>query len=229
MSYIPPPRDDSGWQTQRPADEASTGTALARSLVASGGALVGGLLAVPVAGVLFVALFERVGVRIMESVVSGAFEDVSGIEDVIAAIFLMIAAVMIAVIVVGALVAPVFLVLPMTAVAVSLRLTKAGFIMRTVWLTLVTVLVLAAGVLMVAKVADVQLKWWAILPVLAIGGFLGRYIVELSWPGRAGLPDRSVVGTKWKRLTVAWLVIMLVGAVAAVIVVFLAAEASPPG
>lgn len=229
MSYFPPPRDNSGWQQQRPADDASTGTALARSLVASGGALVGGLLAVPVAGVLFVALFERVGVRIMESVVSGALDDVSGIEGVIAAIFLVIAAVMIAVIVVVALVAPVFLVLPMTAVAVSLRLTKAGLIMRTVWLTLATVLVLAVGGLMAANAADVEVNWWAILPVLAIGGFLGRYIVELSWPGPAALPGRSVVGTKWKRLTVAWLVIMLVGTVAAVIVVFLAAEISPPG
>jgi hypothetical protein len=228
MSYVPPPRDDIGWQTQRPADEASTGTALARSLVASGGALVGGLLAVPVAGVLFVALFERVGVRIMESVVSGALEDVSGIEGVIAAIFVVIAAVMIALIVVVALVAPVFLILPMTAVAVSLRLTKAGLIMRTVWLTLVTVLVLAAGVLMAANVADVRLSWWAILPVLAIGGFLGRYIVELSWPGRAGLPDRNVVGPRWKRLTVAWLVIMLIGAVGAATLVLFAAQASGP-
>lgn len=196
--------------------------AAGRSFASAGGALAGGLLAVPIGAVLFVFLFERVGIPIVDSVVTSALDDVRGIEALFVGVFLVLAGLVVAIIVVVALVAPVFVVLPMVAVAVALRLCRAGLIMRTVGLTLVTVLGLALTVLIVANVAGLRVEWWFCFPVLAVGGFAGRYLVEVSRPDRAGLPDQVVLGPRWKRLTLAWLVIVLVGVAGAIALSLLA-------
>ncbi|GAB3427845.1 hypothetical protein [Flindersiella endophytica] len=220
MSHLP--------SQQAQENGASALPGVLRSLAAAGGALAGGLLAVPIAGVLFVFLFERVGVSIVESVVSEAMEGVDGLEALFVGLFLALAAVVLAVVIVVALVAPVFVVLPMVAVAVALRLARAGLIMRTIGFTLATVLALAVGVVLVANVAGLKVQWWLCFPVLAAGGFAGRYLVERTRPDRAGVPDTAVVGRRWKRVAVAWLVVVLVG-VAGGIAVVLSATAQVSG
>jgi hypothetical protein len=196
--------------------------AAGRSFAAAGGAVAGGLLAVPLGAVLFLYLFERVGVRIVDSVISSALDDVNGLEALVVGLFLAIAGLVLAIIVVVALVAPVFVVLPMVAVAVALRLSRAGLIMRTVGLTLAVVIGLGLAVSMLANLAGARVEWWFCFPVLAVAGFAGRYIVERASPDRAGVPDREVVGPRWKRVALAWLVIVLVGVVGAIAVSLLA-------
>jgi hypothetical protein len=112
------------------------------------------LLAVPVGLALFEFLFDRIGARIRDDVFSDATTGSSGVESLLAAIFMPIAAVMVAVIVVVAMVAPVFAVLPIVGIVVALRSSRAGLIMRSVAFTLAAAFLLGGGVVLVASMAD---------------------------------------------------------------------------
>jgi hypothetical protein len=193
--------------------------AWARSLAAAGGASAGMLLAVPLGGLLFVILFERLGTAIIRDITSGALtNDLSGVEAVLVGIFVIIGALMVAILAVVALVLPVFVIVPIVTTALALRLAGAGLIARTLLLALGGVVALAAVARMASSSVEIDLNWWTWALVAAVGAFAGRLVVELWKPDEAG---RGAHGDeewrRWIRLGVVW--IALVGL--AIVLVFL--------
>ncbi|MEQ4209312.1 hypothetical protein [Actinopolymorpha sp. B9G3] len=179
--------------------------AWARSFAAAGGAAAGALLAVPVGGFLIVVLFERIGTAIIRDITSGAVtDDMSGVEAVIAAVFLLLTAVLVAILVVVALVTPVFVILPMAATALALRLAGAGLIARSLLVGLGLVIGLAAGVGAASSSVDIDMDLWIWILVAAAGAFGGRLVVELWKPDDAGRVDGATGRRRWSRLGVAW-------------------------
>ncbi|MEQ7124451.1 hypothetical protein ABN034_07990 [Actinopolymorpha sp. B11F2] len=199
--------------------------AWARSFAAAGGAVAGVLLAVPVGSFLLVVLFERLGTAIIRDISSGALaDDLSGVEAVIAGVFLLLTAVLVAILVVVALVTPVFVIVPMATTALALRLAGAGLIARTLLLALGGVVVLAGGLRMALSSVGVDLDWWTWVLAAAGGAFAARLVVELWKPDDAGRGDDSDDSDdgwrRWIRLGVVWialaalaivLVLLLVG------------------
>ena len=180
-----------------------------RSAAAAVGAAVGALGAMTIGGPLFALLFIHVGGPIAGGIISDATQGRSGVEAVLVAIFVVIAAVMVAILVVTVLVAPVFVVLPLAATAVALRLTKAGLIMRSLWLTLAAVAGLAVVRLALAghrpsiaihlsgddqsralHLSHVGPGGWMWVLIVAAGAFAGRLAVELWKPDQASRPLR---------------------------------------
>lgn len=188
--------------------------ALLRALVAAAGAAVGTLVAVPVGQVLFAVLFAHVGKAVMESVIGSV--DLAGrpvIEAVILGIVLVLAGLVIAIFVVSILVAPVFVILPLAASGIALRLVRAGLVLRTVWLTLATAVILAVGIGVALEALELRTEGWVWLVIVASAAFVARIVVELWTPERARRPD-GAVRSRWKRLAVVW-VVLVVGAVVA--------------
>jgi len=199
--------------------------ALGRSAAAGAGALVGGLIAVPTAGRLGLYLFETLGTRIIDGVLTSALDDVSGISAFFVAAFALVFGVTLAALVVLALVAPLFVVLPIVVTAVTLRLTGAGLILPTVAWTLVWGGGFAVAAWAVAALADHRLDGWSVIPAVALAASLGRVTVELWRPERAGVPDEGVLGRRWRRVALSWLLVLVIATVAAVGFVLLTARA----
>lgn len=190
-----------------------SGAALGRSAASAGGAVAGFVVAVPLGAYLAFVLFVRVGVPFVNAILDGALtRDMPGVQAFIVGALLVVAAVVVAVCLVFALVAPIFVLVPLLGTATALRLSRAGVITRTLWLTFALVTALAAAVLTVLWALDARPQWWMWPGLVCIGAFLGRLIVELSDPGSADQPaDLSTVGKRWKRLGLAWLVLLVVG------------------
>lgn len=198
--------------------------ATARCGAAAVGAVAGGLVAFPVGTFLAALLFTHVGKRIVTDIVASGTDDVHGVAAVFAAIMLVVAGIAIAAIVVVALVAPVFVLLPMVATGLALRLTRAGLVLRTVWLTLAAVAVLSVAVLLALSAAEADAHWWMWLAVVGVAAFVGRAVVELVWPVPADLPaGRMSVSRRWKALGVTWLLVVAV-VLAGLAVVFVALQ-----
>lgn len=190
---------------------------LLRSLVAAGGAAGGLVIAVPLGAFLGVWLFEHVGVPVAEGIISGGAGGSGGddwLESLVVGIFLAIAAIMVAVLVVAALVAPVFVVLPMLGTAVALRLTGAGLILRTMWLSLAAFVLLGVGTAALVEALDVRTHWWMWAAVVAVGSFAGRLVVEAWQPRAAGVRGPLTVTRRWKALVIVWLCLLVVAVAA---------------
>lgn len=189
--------------------------ALLRALVSAAGAVVGTFVAVPVGQVLFVVLFAHVGKAVIDEVLGG--DVLAGrpvIEAVLVAIVLVMAAFVLAVLVVCVLVAPVFVILPLAGSAVALRLARAGLVMRTLWLTLAAAVLLAVGVGVALEALELRTDGWVWLVIVASAAFVARIVVELWEPERACRPD-GAARTRWKRLAVVWVVLVVAAVVAA--------------
>jgi hypothetical protein len=177
------------------------------------------LLAVPLGGLLFAVLFESLGTAIIRDITSGAVtDDLSGVEAVLVGIFVIIAALMVAILAVVALVLPVFVIVPIVTTALALRLAGAGLIARTLLLALGGVVALGAVARMASSSVEIDLSWWTWALVAAAGAFAGRLVVELWRPDEAARGAHSDEGwRRWIRLGVVW--IALVGL--AIVLVFL--------
>lgn len=194
--------------------------ATARCGAAAGGATAGGLVAFPLGGLLATWLFARIGTRIISGIVSDGLRGVHGIAVVFAAILLVVAGLAVAAIVIAVLVAPVFVVLPMLATGVALRLTRAGLVLRTLWLTLAAVAVLSIGVLLGLSAVKGNAHWWLWLVIVGGAAFLARMVVELAWPEPSARAAGPVsVGRRWKLVGAVWL-IAVVAVLAALAIVF---------
>jgi hypothetical protein len=189
--------------------------AVGRSAAAAGGSVAGVLVAMPIGAYLAALLFEHVGVPLAREIVSdGTSQGGPVLETILVGVFLVLAALVLAIYVVVALVAPIFVVLPLLATSIVLRLTGAGLITRTLWLMLGVVALLAAVFFPTLSVFDVDAGWPVWIVLVALGGFLGRLIVELWRPDLANRPaSTAAVWHRWKRLGVVWLVLFLVAIV----------------
>jgi hypothetical protein len=195
----------------------------ARSIAAAGGAAVGMLLAVPVGGLLFVFLFERLGTAIIRDITSGALtDDLSGVEAVLVGIFVVIGALAVAALAVVALVTPVFVILPTAATALALRIVGAGLIARTLLLALGTVVALVALLQAVSSSLDIDMDLWTWVLVAAGGAFAGRFVVEVWKPDDAGRIAEGDTGwRRWIRLGVVWLALAVLALVLVLLLVSL--------
>lgn len=215
MHRAPPP--DVSAYSQPPVGGARrvSWVAVLRSAVAAGGAAGGLVIAVPVGAYLGAWLFEHVGTRIVEGIITGGATDgLGGLEAVIVGVFLAIAAIVVALLVVAALVAPVFVVLPMLGTAVALRVTGAGLILRTLWLSLAAFVLLGVGTATVVEALDVRMHWWMWAAVVAVGSFAGRFVVEAWQPRLAGVRTPLAVTRRWMVLLVVWLCLLVVAVAA---------------
>lgn len=200
------------------------GLAAARCGAAAVGACAGGLVAFPVGGFLAAYLFTNVGKSIVTGVVSRGMEGQHGLQAVFVAILLFVAGIVMAAIVVFALVAPVFVLLPMATTGIALRLARAGLVMRSLWLTLAAAALFSIAVLMVLSAAKADARWWMWLAIVVVSAFVGRAVVELSWPVPSGVPARAMaVGRRWKTFGVVWLLVVA-AVLAALAVVFVATQ-----
>lgn len=181
-----------------------------RSVVSAFGIALGGLVAVPVGAVAVTVLFGWVGQRIIRAVVEEGLADVSGPSALFAGVFLVIAGAMVAIAVVLALVAPIFVVLPLTAQGVALRLAGAGLVWRTIGMT--ALLAVAGALLADALLPDTEdgFPIWTGLIWVLVAGFLARVFVEWRWPDRADVPVRVSRDRRLVRLLWVWLGILLV-------------------
>jgi hypothetical protein len=194
--------------------------AAARCGAAAGGAVAGALVAFPVGGLLATWLFARIAPRIVNSIITDGLKGVHGLEAVFAAIMLVIAGVMVTLVVVVALVAPVFVVLPMLATGMALRLSGAGLVLRTLWLTLGTVAVLSVSALLGLSALKLDAHWWMWLVIVGVAASLARVVVELVWPEHsARVPGPVSVGRRMKLVGVVWLIVV-VAVLAALAIVF---------
>lgn len=202
---------------RRPRTPRVTGVGLLRSGVSAGGAVAGGLVAVPVGGALVTVLFARLGTRIVRGIVAGEVtEGLSGLEGLVAAIALVIAGVAVAILVVCALVAPVFVVLPLVGVGVALRVARAGLIIRTLWLSLAALVLVVVASAALIEALDARGHWWMWAAAVAFAGFLGRFAVELWEPRAAGVRTPVAMSRRWKVLLVVWAGLVVVATVAGV-------------
>jgi hypothetical protein len=191
---------------------------LVRCVAAATGAAAGVMLALPIGSFLAVVLFKEVGAPLAKRIVTDALaQSDSAIETIVVAIFLTIAALMLAVYVVIVLVAPVFILVPMLASAAALRLAHAGLITRTLWLWLGLSVFLAVVLLPASSPFHVRPDWWLWALMVSTAGFVGRLIVELWQPELAGTPA-SVGDTlrRWKTLLLVWAVLLSVAIIALV-------------
>lgn len=182
----------SSTRQERPPKKPRPGPgAVMRSSVGATGAVLGTYAAVQIGPLLFAYLFTRVGKPVMNDIIGGSrTEGFSGLEAVLVGIFVFIGAVVVAILVVCVLVAPVFLLLPMAATAIALRLAGAGLIVRTLWLMLGTVAVLAVVVQATYSALEVSAfnrvdsgVAWALM--VGVGAFVGRLVVEFWKPVEA--------------------------------------------
>jgi hypothetical protein len=179
-------------------------------MAAAVGAAAGVALAVPLGVLLGVFLFKRISGPLVEHMMSEA-KGWSIVETIVFGILLFVAALAIVVVIVISLVAPIFLLVPLLVTAVALRLTRAGLIMRSLWLMLAALAVLSAVFLPVLHVFDDRTNWWTWVVLVAAAAFLGRLLVEAYKPDLAGRPASGLdVWLRWKRLGVAWLVLIVV-------------------
>lgn len=215
---VPPNQELPPSQGQHvPAPRRVTTAALLRSAVAAGGAVAGVAVAIPVGAVLAMFLFEHVGTAVVEGIMSEATDGRSGIEAAIVAVMLAIAAIMVAVLVVVALVAPVFVVLPMLGAGLALRLTRAGLILRSLWLSLAALAVLVGGVAGVLSLFEVRGPWWLWMLVVALASFVGRLTVEARQPQRAAVRSSAALGKRWLVLVIVWICLVGVAIVLGVV------------
>lgn len=215
----------------------SVGMTWGRSAAAAVGAAIGGLAAVLVGGPLFAWLFIHVGGPLAGDMISQATEGRSGIEGALVGLLVVIAAVIVAVLVVAALAAPVFVLLPLGAAAFALRLTGAGLIMRSLWLTIAAVAGLAALRLILFQgrpaitihVSSDQPSGdlphfgpggWAWILIIAGGAFAGRLVVELWKPAEAARPDPATALAKpWQQVVRVWVRILVLVVVVVLVTV----------
>jgi hypothetical protein len=194
--------------------------AWARSLAAAGGAAVGTVLAIPMGGILFAVLFERLGTAIIRDITSGALEDASGVEAVVVGIFVVIGALMAAVLVVVALVTPVFVLLPTASTALALRVAGAGLIARSLLVGMGVVVVLAGGMRVASSAVDLDYDWWTWVLVTAGGALVGRLVVEAWKPAEAGQRHTGAKGwRRWSRLGMTWVALVVLAIVLVLLLV----------
>lgn len=199
-----------------------TYAAIGRSAAAAGGAVAGVLLAVPLGAYLAVALFGDLGIPLMKEMVSEGTDGLSGIHAIVVGALVVFVAFVFAIYLVVALVAPMFVVVPLLATAAALRLVGAGAITRSLWLMLGIVGALAGTVLPATSVLNLDTHWWTWVLIVATGSFVSRLIVELWKPDLAGTPANvTAVWQRWRRLGVAWLILTMT-AVAGTVILFLA-------
>ncbi|MGH3490724.1 MAG: hypothetical protein ACRDP8_22795 [Actinopolymorphaceae bacterium] len=193
----------------------------ARSIAAAGGAAVGMLLAVPVGGMLFVFLFERLGTAIIRDITSGALtDDLGGVEAVLVGIFVVIGALLVAALAVVALVTPVFVILPTAATALALRIAGAGLIARTLLVSLGAAVVVAAVLQTMSSSLDIDMDLWMWVVIAAGGAFAGRFVVEVWKPDDAGRIAQGDTGwRRWIRLGVVWIALVALAIVLVLVLV----------
>ncbi len=172
-------------------------------------------LAIRLGAVLVAVLFTHLGEPIMREIMSGgATEGLSGIQAVLVGVFVLIGAFVVALLVVVTLVSPIFLLLPVATTALALFTSRAGLILRTLWLMLMVIAVLAVVVNTVTFLLDVRADRPVWAGVLVVGGFLGRMIVEFWKPDQAGVRTSAGVAVdRWTRLGLVWLALVLVTAI----------------
>ncbi|MFI0408321.1 hypothetical protein [Actinomadura sp. 3N508] len=189
-----------------------TGLALARSAAAAAGALAGAAVAVPLAALLFFVLLIHVGFPAIGEIVSGALPpEMSFIEKVAAGFLLLLAVSVLVVFVILALVAPIFVLVPMLSTAIALRLAGGGAILRSLWLMLAMIAASTVVALPTASAAEVDVQWWAWAGIVAFSAFGSRLLVELWRPDLAGSPQGfGNLWRRWKTLILAWLITLVV-------------------
>jgi hypothetical protein len=197
-----------------------TTAAMGRCAAAAGGAIVGVLLAIPLGVYLVVTLFEDFGLPLAKGMIRQGTETLSGLDLIVVGVFVLITAIVFALYLVVALVAPIFVVLPLLVTAVALRLSGAGAITRSLWLMLAIVGVLAATIPPTLSLFDLPNQRWTWLGIVATAAFAGRLIVELSMPERADQPTNvTAAWQRWRRLGIAWLVLTVIAVAGSVILV----------
>lgn len=192
--------------------------AVGRSAAAAGGAVTGFVLAIPLGVYLVILLFWKVGTPLLNAILHGDLTPgVSGLRAFILGTILVIVAFVTVLCLVLALAAPIFLLVPLLASATALRLTRAGAITRTLWLTLALVLALASAVLLTLWTLNADPEWWMWPLVVGVGAFLARLTIELTRPAQSHRPSTTpALGPRWKHLTIAWLTLLAVGVIGGV-------------
>ncbi|MQA06101.1 MAG: hypothetical protein GEV07_26415 [Streptosporangiales bacterium] len=204
------PREPWAQPPVAPAPRRVTAATFLRSAVAAGGAVAGVAAAIPLGALLTAFLFDTVGTAIVDEIMSdGVAEGLSGIEAFFGGLMLAIAAIMIAIMVVLALVAPVFVVLPMLGAGVALRVARAGLIMRSLWLSLAALALLVAAAAAVLSAFDADGKWWMWVVVVAAASLVGRLAVELWEPQRAATRSPVAFTRVWWRLLIVWICLLV--------------------
>lgn len=194
-----------------------------RSGVAAAGALIGAVVAVPVAAFLIPFLMEQVAAPIVREMGSSAGGG-SGFESALGGLVGVIIGVMLAAVVVFSLVAPILVLLPVGITAASLRMVKAGLILRTLWLGMAACVVLGVIAARLASALGAP-TGWAWLLMVPVGAFLARFVVEACWPDRAALPDVMTLTVGWRRAGVGLIGAMVLSLVV-VVVFFMFAKVS---
>ncbi|TDB83517.1 hypothetical protein E1264_28150 [Actinomadura sp. KC216] len=186
--------------------------ALARSAAAAVGAVAGAAIAVPLAILLFTVLFIHVGVPLIEEIVSGGLTpDMSLIEKIIVGIFLLLAVTVLVIYLILALVAPVFVLVPLLSTAIALRLAGGGAILRSLLLMLAMIAAYTVVAVPAASAVEIDVQWWTWAAIVAFSAFGGRLVVELWRPDLAGTPQRfGNLWRRWKTLGLAWLITLVV-------------------
>lgn len=153
------------------------GSSLARSGAAAGGAVVGTLFAL-VAGKYFAGpLLARVGGSMIDDVLTKVG---TGELAGLGAIFAVFATMLVGLVVMAALIAPIFIVVPLALLGIVLRLTRADLIMRTIWLTLATGIVLVITGTLALSTLDVTPGQWFWFVIVAAAAFFARLLVEVG-------------------------------------------------
>ncbi|MFI0368822.1 hypothetical protein ACH35V_13130 [Actinomadura sp. 1N219] len=186
--------------------------ALARSAAAACGAVAGTAVAVPLAVLLFFVLFIHVGIPLLEEIVSGELTpEMSLVETIIIGFLLIVVLAVLMIYLILALVAPIFVLVPLLSTAIALRLAGGGAILRSLWLMLAMIAVYTVVALPAASAVEVDVQWWAWAAIVAFSAFGGRLVVELWRPDLAGSPQsfRSL-WRRWKTLVLAWSVTAVV-------------------
>jgi hypothetical protein len=201
-------------------DRKLTTAAIGRCAAAAGGAVAAVLLAFPLGAYLVVALFAEIGLPLAKEMTRQGTEGLSGVHLVVVGGLVLLVALLFALYLAVALVAPIFVVLPLVVTAAALRLGGAGAITRTLWVMLAIAGVLAATIPATVSQLDLKAHRWTWLVIIAAAAFAGRLIVELWVPERADQPTSvSAAWRRWRRLVIAWLVLTMIAVAGAVVLV----------
>lgn len=193
--------------------------AVVRCAAAALGSAAGVGIAIPVAVALVAWLVAGPGKKLFNEIIEDGLEDVSGVAAAVASIGLAIMAAVVVMTLIVALVAPMFVVLPLVCSAVALRLARAGLILRSTMLSLGAMLALALATDVVLDALDLRGDWWILVVLVAGAHVIGRLVVEIWEPARAGVPTPVVHRRRWVVLVAVWFG-LLVLAIAAAFVLF---------